>query len=116
MLNCEGGSPSPLPAAASFANIRKYADNGGRIFDEHVHAFWIQKGLPPWPNVAVWDNSSVAVTATASIDTTFPKGAALATWLQSLGATTGTAQISSQRRRALGRRGDRPDAALDLHR
>ncbi len=93
MLNCEGGSPSPLPAASSFENIRKYADNGGRIFDEHVHAYWIQKGLPPWPSVAVWDNSAVAVTATASIDTTFPKGMALSTWLGSVGALTG-GQIS----------------------
>jgi hypothetical protein len=93
MLNCEGGSPSPLPPAGSFENIRKYADNGGRIFDEHVHKFWIMKGLPPWPSVAVWDDSAVDVNATASIDTTFPKGMALSQWLGSLGALT-AGQIS----------------------
>ena len=35
------------------ANIRRYADNGGRIFDEHLNSYWISNGLPPpWPDTA----------------------------------------------------------------
>jgi len=94
ILNCEGGSPKPTPPVTSFINIRKYADSGGRIFDEHVHRFWIEDGLPPWTSAAVWDDTDLTTTTdTASIDTSFPKGMALSNWLGSLGALTG-GQIS----------------------
>jgi hypothetical protein len=79
------------------ANIRRYADNGGRIFDEHLHSYWIRKGLPPWPGTAAWlqsIDSGAVTTLTATINTSFAKGAALADWLQSLQATTTRGQIN----------------------
>ena len=45
ILQCEGAQRRvPEDCPTSFANIRRYADNGGRIFDEHVHSFWIANG------------------------------------------------------------------------
>jgi hypothetical protein len=93
ILQCEGAQLATLKDPY-LGNIRRYADNGGRIFDEHVHSYWIQKGLPPWPTIAVWNNSAVDAIETAGIDTTFPKGAALADWLQSVQATTTRGQIN----------------------
>jgi hypothetical protein len=97
ILNCEGGTPKPPPPASSFQNIRRYADSGGRIFDEHVHKFWIQDGLPPWPSTAAWlqnTDSNAVTTLTSTIDTSFAKGAALADWLQFVQATTTRGQIN----------------------
>ena len=93
ILQCEGSQLANLKDPY-LANMRRYADGGGRIFDEHVHSYWISHGLPPWPTAAVWDNATVAAEQTASIDTTFPKGAALADWLQSVQATTTRGSIS----------------------
>jgi hypothetical protein len=96
ILQCEGSQLESLKLPY-VPNIRRYADNGGRIFDEHLHSYWIRKGLPPWPTSAAWlqsIDSSAVTTLTATIDTTFPKGAALADWLQSVQATTTRGQIA----------------------
>jgi hypothetical protein len=98
ILQCEG-SQLGTQKDPYIANIRRYADNGGRIFDEHLHSYWIRKGLPPWPTSMVWPTSIPSGTAadpvslTATVDTTFPKGAALADWLQSVQATTTRGQV-----------------------
>ncbi|HSS40628.1 MAG TPA: carboxypeptidase regulatory-like domain-containing protein, partial [Polyangia bacterium] len=76
---------------------RRYADNGGRIFDEHLNSYWISHGLPPWPTTAAWQQSVASDPPTplpATVNVSFPKGAALADWLQSVGATTARGQLS----------------------
>jgi hypothetical protein len=96
ILQCEGSQLESMKLPY-VPNIRRYADNGGRIFDEHLHSYWIRKGLPPWPSTAAWlqsIDSGAVTTLTATIDTTFAKGAALADWLQSLQATTTRGQIN----------------------
>ena len=35
-------------------NMKRYADNGGRMFADHLHSIWIRTGLPPWPATATW--------------------------------------------------------------
>ena len=95
ILQCEGSQLESMKLPY-VANIRRYADNGGRIFDEHLHSYWIRKGLPPWPGTAAWlqsIDSGAVTTLTATINTSFAKGAALADWLQSLQATTTRGQI-----------------------
>ena len=62
---------------------------GGRIFDGHLHFYWIYKGVVPWPTTAAWIGVGADLgNITASIDTTFPKGAAMADWLSIVGASS----------------------------
>ena len=96
ILQCEGSQLASMKMPY-LLNIRRYADNGGRVFDEHLHSYWIAHGLPPWPSTAAWltsIDSNAVTTLTGTIDTSFPKGAALADWLQFLQATTTRGQIS----------------------
>ena len=97
ILQCEGSQLQSSKTPPMMTNIRRYADNGGRIFDEHLNSVWIARGLPPWPDTAAWlpsvDTNDPPSPLTANIDTTFPKGAALADWLQSVQATTTRGQI-----------------------
>jgi len=97
ILQCEGSQLSNAKTPPMMANIRRYADNGGRIFDEHLNSIWISDGLPPWPDTANWlqsvDTNDPPSPLTTNIDDTFPKGAALADWLQVVQATTTRGQI-----------------------
>ena len=34
--------------------MKRYADSGGKVFAEHLHSYWIRKGLPPWPATGDW--------------------------------------------------------------
>jgi len=95
ILQCEG---SQLESAKMpyLGNMKRYADNGGRIFADHLHSVWIRQGLPPWPATATWigvgDDLPTPITGT--VDTSFPKGAALADWLVANNASTTRGQIS----------------------
>jgi hypothetical protein len=95
LLQCEGeNSPTAALKDASALNMRRYADNGGRVFAQHVHAYWIRKGLAPWPSVATWATSTTDLNSiTGLIDTSFPKGVALSEWLVRVGASTTAGQI-----------------------
>jgi hypothetical protein len=87
VLTCEG-SQYPAAKMPYLANVKQYADMGGRIFDGHLHFYWIYKGLAPWPTTAAWIGVGTDLgNITASVDTTFPKGAALADWLSIVGAS-----------------------------
>jgi hypothetical protein len=94
MLQCEGSQLAD-EKMMFLGNMRRYADNGGRVFADHLHSAWIQQGLPPWPATADWIGvgKDLPATVTASVDTSFPKGAALADWLVNTGASTTRAQI-----------------------
>ena len=75
--------------------MKRYADNGGRMFADHLHSSWIRTGLPPWPATANWIGVSedLPPTATGHVDISFPKGVALADWLVNTGASTTRGQI-----------------------
>jgi hypothetical protein len=95
VLQCEGQSPD-LTMFPYAPNLRRYADGGGRVFAEHVHNIWIRDGLPPWPATGDWIGSGPDLPSptTGTVDTSFPKGMALASWLVSVGASTTMGQIS----------------------
>ncbi len=96
VLQCEGSQLASMKIPY-LGNIRRYADSGGRIFDEHLHSYWIAHGLPPWPSTAAWlqsIDSNAVTTLTSTIETSFAKGAALADWLQFVQATTTRGQIN----------------------
>ncbi len=93
VLSCEGSTFGKAKDPYR-ANIKSYADLGGRIFDDHLHFYWLQKGPAPWPTTAGWlgdkgDLNSI----TAKIDTTFPKGMAFDDWLVNVKATPTRGQI-----------------------
>ena len=105
MHSCEGGQ-YPNAKKPYIANIKKYADSGGRLFNSHLHFYWLRNGPTPWPTTAVYlgaqnDFPKPPLSVTATIDTTFPKGAALGQWMTNTGATTTAGSIAALRQPAL---------------
>jgi hypothetical protein len=97
MLSCEGSQYADVKMPF-YANVKRYADSGGRIFASHLHFNWLWKGPAPWPSTAVYTGGSKEENdppnpSTATIDTTFPKGAALSDWLAANGASPTPGQI-----------------------
>ncbi len=94
---CEGGKnehPDGL------ANVREYADRGGRIFATHYSFTWLYNN-PPWGcgdkcsdvsrSVAAWNLEQTRIdnfAVPARVDTTFPRGQGFARWLDVVGAST----------------------------
>jgi hypothetical protein len=64
--------------------MQKYLDQGGRVFTSHYHYVWWQYGPAPFPTTATWkgDGMGSGIAAPYNIDTSFPKGKALADWLK----------------------------------
>jgi hypothetical protein len=95
VLACEGGTNAGDKSAAARQNIVDYADEGGRLFLSHWHNIWIEEGAAPWPTAANFNHQDdLASPFLAKIDTSFPKGAALAEWLVNVGGSAMLGQIS----------------------
>jgi hypothetical protein len=77
--------PSDQP---SVQNLFDYANVGGRMFITDLSYPVVSQGRGTWPSTGNF-SSPGSFTNPAQIDTTFPKGKALADWLQAVGATTG---------------------------
>jgi len=89
MFSCEGAEDEP-PKDPYLANLQDYVDNGGRAFLSHFHYYWVNHGSAEFQGTADFspggdDPPSPSI---GIINTTFPKGAALADWLVNVGATT----------------------------
>ncbi|MDC0683306.1 MULTISPECIES: carboxypeptidase-like regulatory domain-containing protein [Sorangium] len=89
ILACEGDphqEDKPGPARQAMLD---YTSLGGRVFASHWHNVWLKKGPAPFPDTAVWDNNieDPESPLTARVDTTLPKGQALAEWLVNVGAS-----------------------------
>ncbi len=96
MFSCEGGESQP-PKDAYLANFQSYVDNGGRAFLTHYHYYWLNHGSLAFQGTANYvgdEKSSLGEgEVIGAINTSFPKGAALADWLSAVGATTTRAQL-----------------------
>ena len=91
----EGVEKSTNKSAAATKALMDYANAGGRVFASHWHNWWFEKGPDPMPTVATFNHrSDPASPLTATIDTTFPKGEALADWLVNVGGSTTKGQLS----------------------
>ncbi|MES1204826.1 MAG: carboxypeptidase-like regulatory domain-containing protein [Pseudomonadota bacterium] len=95
LLQCEGAQieSSKKPYVN---NLKRYADNGGRIFAEHLHSVFFRLGPPPWPATGKWlggGTADLVPPVTGLIETSFPKGMALASWLMAVGASPTAGQI-----------------------
>jgi hypothetical protein len=95
LLSCEG-SDNIARTDTAYANVRHFADIGGRIFGSHWHHGWINPDKPTKGAYPVVMNLSEGahgftppeVPITVSIDTSFPKGQAFSEWLLNVGAST----------------------------
>lgn len=78
-------------------NVASYLDSGGRVFATHYSYVWLSKGLAPFASTANWRGAGnefdVADPLLATVDTSFPKGKALADWLDVVGASSGHGQL-----------------------
>lgn len=79
--------------AAGRQNIVQYANTGGRVFVTDLSQDVIKTGPEPWPSTATWETGFASFSNPATIDTTFPKGEALAEWLKVTGASSTLGQI-----------------------
>lgn len=87
-------SSQPFDAAGR-QNIVDYADNGGRVFITDLSQDIVKQGPAPWPSTANFAQTGTFQNP-ASIDTSFPKGEALADWLVAIGATPKRGEITLQ--------------------
>jgi hypothetical protein len=94
VMSCEGGQYATVKQPF-VNNIKRYADAGGRLFNDHLHFYWLRNGPVPWPTTAnyIGAKDKLPTPITAAIDTTFPKGAALGAWLTNTGASTTPGQL-----------------------
>ncbi len=69
-------------------NLFDYANAGGRMFVTDLSYPVISQGRGDWPGTGNFSNPG-SFTNPASIDTSFPKGKALAEWLNGLGVAPG---------------------------
>jgi hypothetical protein len=94
LFPCQGARYSSNHAsAAQQTNVINYTNAGGRVFATHFSYVWLYNDAP-FSGTAAWnvDQASPA-DQTGFLDTSFPKGALLAQWLQLVGASTAYAQI-----------------------
>ena len=79
------------------SNLINYANAGGRIFTTHFSYTWLFNDAP-FSSTANWavEQNPRPADQTGYINTTFPKGLALAQWMQNVGASTTLGQILIQ--------------------
>jgi hypothetical protein len=88
LLSCEGEREhDENKSDGAFAAMHEYANLGGRIFASHWHQLWLQRGPEPFPAIATFVDEDDIDEITANVETSFPKGAALADWLVNVGAS-----------------------------
>lgn len=87
LMACEGGQ-NPNQKQNSLQAMFDYTSKGGRVFASHWHNYWLEAGPAPFPETATFNHQPDLVSPfTALIDTSFPKGQALADWLVNVGAS-----------------------------
>ena len=93
LLSCEGAEfLNEKPPAARQA-LFDYLNGGGRAFLSHWHKIWLQEGPAPFPDMMRFNNRDDDLNVSASVDTSFPKGAALAEWLVNVGGSTAAGTV-----------------------
>lgn len=94
LLSCEGaqnGSQKPLGARLAMLD---YLLQGGRVFASHWHNYWLV-APDPFPELATWEfmDDPPEHDFVVRVDTSFPKGQALADWLLHVGASSTLGEI-----------------------
>jgi hypothetical protein len=90
MYSCEGGQYESAKTPYR-ANVEGYMNSGGRVFLSHLHFNWLSKALSaPLKATATYigPGDKLPAPSIGYVNTTFPKGNALADWLMTVGAST----------------------------
>lgn len=91
ILSCEGDQVADSKSQLARSAMQEYINRGGRVFASHWHNIWISGGPPPLSGVATFVANQGGTTlanpsvADINMSRSFPKGTALAEWLQSPG-------------------------------
>jgi hypothetical protein len=94
LMACEGEQNPNTKDGAALKAMFDYASAGGRIFASHWHNYWLEAGPAPFPTTANFVNDpDLPNPITATIDQTFPKGAAMAEWLVNVGGSMTLGQL-----------------------
>jgi hypothetical protein len=100
ILSCEGDPLEDEKPVTARAALYNYESIGGRVFASHWHRIWFSDGPAPVPQIGTWnDRDDPMDPIEGTIDTSFPKGQALAEWLVNVQAsqTLGRLQIGEAR-------------------
>jgi CSLREA domain-containing protein len=98
MFPCQGtGSDSSVNKTNS-ANLKSYANAGGRVFATHYSYLWLDNANTFQPSatsgVADWNlNQANPANGPATVNADFDNGKALGQWLQDLGSSTTLDQV-----------------------
>ena len=101
MLACEGWEHDETKdwgynkTPADKQAMHDYLAAGGRVFATHYHYAWFKKSpAQDFRDIATWNEPASAYGHhELTVDTTFPKGAAFATWLTNVGASTSAGKL-----------------------
>ncbi len=95
MLSCEGGQFADAKKPY-IANPEAYLNAGGRVFYDHDHFYWLRSGSAAMQGTATYigNGSKLPEPINGFVNTTFPKGAALSSWLVNVGATPTASQLA----------------------
>jgi hypothetical protein len=89
LFSCEGSTSKFIAQKpqASIDNVANYANGGGRLFMSHLHFYWLQKRMPDFSSTAAYIGNLTAPPpgVILTVNQTFPKGMALAQWLNGPG-------------------------------
>ncbi|MEY4550999.1 MAG: hypothetical protein RL685_7194 [Pseudomonadota bacterium] len=88
LLSCEGDEYLEEKPAIARQALFDYLNGGGRAFLSHWHKIWLQEGPTPFPEMVRFNNRDDDLNVSAAVDTSFPKGAALAEWLVNVQGST----------------------------
>ncbi len=92
MLSCEGGEALENKPS-NLSTMRDYANAGGRVFTTHYHYTWM-KNNSAWGTGIIDFSSTGSSPSSYPVNTTFPKGQALADWLVEIGASSSSGTLA----------------------
>jgi hypothetical protein len=96
--SCECDEHNENKGSASWETMKAYVDLGGRLFTTDYGYTFIQKAPSPWSGVATWDTPDGAKPVIDGgdfpINQGFPKGKALAEWLDYTNGSTSFGNVT----------------------
>ncbi len=85
LLSCECNEYENTKLPSARDSMKEFLNSGGRMFATHYHYVWLKGGKTepngPFESIASWIDDGSSGSSKVTLDTTFPKGQALADWL-----------------------------------
>ena len=96
LLACEGQQNAATKPQTALDALYAFESQGGRVFASHWHDYWFASGPAPLPSTGSWTDLTAPPPnpVDGTIDTSFPKGAALKEWLGNVKGLTDAGQIT----------------------